>query len=371
MSEILIMVIGLLGLFTVNVNHVNAQESADGLSKNKQFPVEWYLHLKDPQYCPAAVVDGKLYDKDGKVFCTFDEDNQLMQLKQVPYKASITWLSYTENQFYETTFSLPGDSITLLLKSGSGFEESDKSDIIFDDRVYQLYRYENIYFKFFIGGTVSVKMSSSWRIMEVAQSKAKKIAIPSSYYQFLGKEDKRQPAELINDYYSSKHAINEIAKTFLHKYGAKGLESLYSPQMYTYNIIVKWADENTKRISIRTAFLNDDLQFYPETDVNHLKDVISRGILQNIYISYEPKKNIEILIEREYIARFFGEHLSPGMSFVLHIDEAHRKIEACLTDGTQSFYVPDEKMRYSFCEDYYVKSSNYQSIGSKDDEKYE
>lgn len=371
MNRILVLLIGLLSFFTVNSNHVNAQESADRLSKNKPFPVEWYLHLKDPRYCPAAVVDGKLYDKDGKVFCTFDEKNQLMKLKQVPYKASITWLSYTENQFYETTFSLPGDSITLLLKSGSGYEESDKSDIIANDHVYQPYRYDGIYFMFFIGGTVSVKMRSDSKIMEVAQSKAKKIATPSSYYRLLGKEDKRQPAELINDYYSSEHEINKIAKNFLHKYGVKGLESLYSPRMYTYNILVKWADGNTKLEDIQTEFLNGDLQHYPTQNISHLNDRIDRGVLQTIDIFYEPNKSITIRIEREYIARFFEEHLSSGMSLVVQIDESQGKIEAYLTDGTQSFYVPDEKMRYSFSEDYRVKFSNYQSIGSKDNEKYE
>lgn len=349
----MLLIMGIFSLFGLS--------SCNATEKLKEFPIEYDLQLIEPPHCPIFVTDVKLYDKSGDMYSSYlDEEDSHLLLTQVPYKISVTWLSYPEKQFYEAAIEMDGDAVTELFKSGAGYIESEKNEIKMNGRSLNTYRFSQIRLIFSVGGNVCVKLKSLNTITEVAQTRAQKIATPASYWEY----ENEEPSALIDEFYKE----NEHDAEYLYKYGVDGLESFFIPERFDYNIVVKLEDETDTLTEIESHYYNSDLLTYRGKEVVHLNDCIKRGVIHRICMAWEDNNNnekaIEIIFERNHIAQLFKEH--PGLNTLLiQLNKQTKKVIVVLTDGNDQIVLPEDKLYYTGGDTGY-----YSSNQSKDNDMY-
>lgn len=335
--------------------------SCNATEKLKEFPVEYDLQLIETPHCPIFVTDVKLYDKSGNMYSSYlDEEDSHLLLTQVPYKISVTWLSYPEKQFYEAAIEMDGDVVTELFKSGAGYIESEKADIKTNGRSFNTYCFSQIRLIFSVGGNVCVKLKSLNTIIEVAQTRARKIATPASYWEY----ENEEPSVLIDEYYKE----NEQDAEYLRKYGVDGLESFFIPERFDYNIVVKLENETDVLTGIDTRYYNSDLLMYRGKELVHLSDCVKRGVIHKVYVAWEDnnknEKVIEIMFERNHITQLFKAY--PDLSTLLiQLNKQTKKITVALTDGNKQIVIPEDKLYYTGGDTDYYSSNQF-----KDNDMY-
>ena len=368
-----ILLAGLLTIISVNcyckmITNCGQKEKGEG-----QFPIEWTLLLKSTPFNVTAVMEGKLYDKEGNVFYSFNDDNYLEVQKTIPYKVSLTWLSFPDKQFYEVTLPLPGDTIVALLQSGSGYPESDKASFEASGRIYAPYRFEDIRWLLSLDGTVHVKLKSSFNIIEVAQTQARKCTTPLSFYAWMGPEDKRDPVTVVDDFYrDSKWSEAD----YYRKYGAEKLKRFFCSQSYRYGIHIGLPAETDTLIKVETFYNNDDILTYRDKELIHLKEAIDRGVPKEFNLFWsdasQEENTLKIEFEREYLRSLYQKNISADVSWSLLIrvveTETHQ-IEIALTDGNRVISIPVDKVKYTFFKNHWNTYCNI-PIGEEDRDKY-
>lgn len=334
-----LLMMGILSM--LGLGSCNAKENPKG------FPVEYDLQLVEIPHCPILVTDVKLYNKSGNMFYSYleeEEDESPHPLTQIPCKVIITWLSYPEKQFYETTAEIDGDKIAEFFKSGAGYIESDKSDMKVGGRSFNLYRFDKLRLVFSVGGNVCVKLKSMNTVIEVAQAKSQRIATPASYWEY----ETEEPSVSIGRYYKE----HEQDAEYLRKYGIEGLESFFVPERFDYNIAVKLANEADKLKGIDIYYYNDDLLSYRKEELIHLNDCIERGVIQSCAFDWDDccakeDYGIEIIFERNNISQFFKEHLKNGFNTLLiQLNKETKTVTVALTDGKKQIIIPEDKIIY-------------------------
>lgn len=363
----------LLCLFNLNCYCTMKTDNAPSKKPETKFPLEWTLDLKASPYNITAVTEGKLYDKEGNVFYSFHNDHYSDLQKTVPYKVSLTWLSYPDKQFYEATFPLPGDTIAALLQSGSGYPESDKEPFEASDRTYSPYRFEDIRLLLSLDGTVHVKMRSSFNIIEVAQAQARKVTAPASFHTWLGAEDKRDAAAVVDDFYQYSEWPNA---DYYRKYGGEKLRRFFCPQRYRYNLSISLPAITDTLTTIENHYNNGDILTYRYEELTHVKNTIYQGVPKQFYVFWGDASletnALQIEFEREYIRSLFEDnipHNAPWSLAIRIIETEEHQIEIVLTDGTRVIPVELDKVKFTF---YKNQRSTYCNIpiGEKDRDIY-
>ncbi len=100
---------------------------------------EWRPTANAPKYYPAEIISGNFYMEDGSSIY-IPKGHTLMtgwgkagaahavgeDMKPVPYKFDVKWVSYLEEKFYGGTFKLPKEQLTKLFEEGFINDRNEK-----------------------------------------------------------------------------------------------------------------------------------------------------------------------------------------------------------------------------------------------------
>jgi len=145
-------------------------------SPSTQTKFDWQAGEGAPDDYPMQIVAGNLSLSDGGSLYVPDgatlhhgwgrgRSSHIVgpELKSLPNRLSLTFFSYTENQFYEGTFDLPYEKILALFQAGH-YSPKDKKHITYDEITTGIAP----------GGAVSVWLTSLDRTVEVFFGQAEK-----------------------------------------------------------------------------------------------------------------------------------------------------------------------------------------------------
>ncbi|MFD0864183.1 DUF2931 family protein [Sungkyunkwania multivorans] len=181
----------LSGILTVSCQSNTAQKPTANNQQMKKF--EWRPSVSAPKIYPIQIHKGFLYGPDGnaiqiprgrivkngwgKTGASFviGED-----IKPVPNRLEVTWLSLSENQFYAGSFELPAERMVQNFET-TFIDQRDKEDA-----------YNSIVIGLAPGGMVSVWMRGPSKSIEVANFKAAVTDIPMEEFNPLGTQNREE-----------------------------------------------------------------------------------------------------------------------------------------------------------------------------------
>ncbi|OED38524.1 hypothetical protein AB832_04520 [Flavobacteriaceae bacterium (ex Bugula neritina AB1)] len=310
---------------------------------------EWRPTANAPKYYAAEIVSGNFYMEDGSSIY-IPKGHTLMtgwgktgaahivgeDLKPVPHKFDIKWVSYLEEKFYGGTFQLPKEKMEALFEKGYLDENNEKDN------------YSSIVLGLAPGGVITVWMLAAGSTVEIDRFQASEVEVTEKEFipyanLSVAQYVKETKDDIIND--DIKGAIDVSNIPF-------GIWDTYRKK-YPWTPSINFKSEGkTDLYAMGFEFFNGE-EFYTHPVNDDATANMDRPIPKAGYLRWKDANNNKFgakifFDEKEIFQHFetiFEKEKASKAIVLLEIDKYNSNLEACMVAKEKKYPITKARIK--------------------------